>query len=144
MKKIKFIYLYYLLVILSSIHDIYARINNGYNFFRISVVENSIEGIVFLSIGWLLFFASIIIIVLVLKKKLSKFLLKFPIYFVILFGIWFKVIPILIIVLSTTLSEGIKLLNSISRYNIILHAFTIGFAIYTAFKLNEMLRHNSF
>lgn len=137
MKKIKFLYFYYALILFSEIHDSFLLIRYKNSLFNPPTMEISLYAFILLSVGWILFFLSLIIIILTYRKKLPNFAKFFPIYYSIIFLIWFKFVPIITLFFTESIENGIEILNILFKYNLLLHIFNICFAIYIVIRINK-------
>ena len=141
-KFLKFFNVYYILVLFLGLDSLYNHFSNPIKVSQAYFMRFNL-------ITYLMFFISIIIVLLSiisirisLKYKLKRITLIYPIYNIIFFVVWLTLIPILIYLyyIHSPVEVSLSLIDNISRYDYFSYFFDIIFSVYMLVKVNKSLQ----
>ena len=133
-----FFTIYYTLILVASLYDIYAIFHSGYKLSEAFYMKTfSLITYFFVFIDYIIILLSIIFLILIYKRKLPKFYLIYPIYKILFHLIFIIIIPTWILLYYPE-NIALNILDNLSWYHIFFYFFDVGFSIFAFFKLNKI------
>ena len=129
-KLIVFFVVYYCIVILFALYNLYLHFSNP-----ITVTEAAyyIGFQPHFFVGLLIVLLSAISLFIVIKNKFPKITWVYPIYSLIFFIIWLNLVPIIISTVVKDFDKALSILDRQSVYDWLTYFFDIGFSSYMLF-----------
>tara|TARA_Y100000310_G_scaffold296300_1_gene328448 strand:+ start:5770 stop:6240 length:471 start_codon:yes stop_codon:yes gene_type:complete len=137
-KSLKIFFIaYYGLILILALHSLYTRLKGGLLISEIVYMDYSLKHYIIISMAPLMFLLSIISVILVWKKKLSKILLIYPIYYIFVFIIWLNLIPISIVLIENW-GIALNMMDEMSFYDVFFYFFDLGFSVFMLTNIKKL------